>query len=313
MDIQSIADAIKSLSSLVTNTSNNVDLVLKYLNDYEYVSNVRLYVPAGTVIKGNSVTILNIDTDKIIQDTSDEFWSKYFIHKNEVFSGSIPINIDYNETTDKTLLNKDTVSKESILDKNNLNAIKLNYSTDVDLSDIGIYTALPLSMVNEKYGKIDEAIVIEDLTQWKISISIDDVDIKSQRDMFIVENAEMDTSILKAKNIKNIVQDVNLSLISSNYVLKNGTISKYSVIPDNAEHNMETIDTLFDDTLFRKQGDDMILEFSEAQESELVTDAINAYFENGAIFDIITNNGNYFIQKQNLNAAINNIVGQYKI
>jgi hypothetical protein len=203
----------------------------------------------------------------------------------------------------------DTLSliKDYVIDNN-----YLYYNNDLVFDNITTNTVLPLSKIEELYAKVGDNIQISDLSKWDVSIKIGNINITNTNNVIVVDGISNDEMIAKIRKIKDYVSDINKNVIQDNFITKEGIISKYSFIPADAIHNIETLENMLNKP-FKKSGDSVILEMKEEQDPNLVLNAINEYFENGSIFDIITNNGNYFIQKRNLNAAINNIVGQYRL
>jgi len=311
MKLETIADAIRNLSALIANTDSSVDLVIKYLKDYEYVGSVKIQVPSDTILQCGVVTLQTINEDLIVQDTSEDFLGKYFVKKSEVFSNVKELIVE-SSNENESLLTQEYTKNNSIINSNNISTEYLIYNEELDIENRDYYTALPLSVIKELYGRVNTTINIEEISKWSINIKLGDITMYNKKNDFIVNGVNMKDSVIRARNISDLSKNININVVGDNYINKNGLVSKYAEIPDNAQHNMETIETLMEKD-FKKSGDDLIIEFEEEQEEELVLNGVEDFFENGSIFDIITNNQNYFIQKRNLNATINKIVGKYKI
>jgi len=311
--IDSLADALKYASGMIQNTKNNVEMVLNYLKEYDYVETVTMFPPSGTEITCFEVNASNIPTDKIFQDLSLEFWSKYFIPANNVFSSMYYIKLKTPVNKNNSLMFKELLDDESILNSSKIKASQLLYDDSVVFTDSDknerTFVA-PYSILSDYFYLKSEPIVIDDLSSWTLLLKLNTITISGNKNKISIDNIKAEESVLVvSKDSSFPYGQVNLDELQESYLALDGVLDKKVKIPETAKHNMVLIGDILNSD-YKKLNDSIVMEMPVEQDYNILKNSLDNFFANGAVEDTYIDE-NYFIQKRNLSASISYLLGKY--
>jgi len=311
--IKNLADALKYASGMIQNTKNNVEMVLNYLKEYDYVETVTMFPPSGTEIVCFEVNASNIPTEKIFQNLSIEFWSRYFIPSDNVFSSMYYIKLETPLNKNNSLMFEELLKEESILNNSEINSPQLIYDDNVvfteDDKNNPTFVA-PYSILSDCFYLKSEPIVIDDLSSWDLLLKLNNITISNNKNKISINNVKAEESTLTvSKDSSFPYGQINLDELQDSYLALDGVLDKKVEVAENAKHNMILVKDVLE-LDYKKINDSIVLEMPVEQDYNILKNSLNDFFENGVVEDIYIDE-NYFIQKRNLSASISYLLGKY--
>jgi len=319
-NIQNTIDALIKLDDLVNNTELLGFEVQGYLSDFEFVGNVKFPFLQSTVLKGETIK-LNIDKDKesFFEDKSilsDDFWGKYFIKQDKLFSISKHINIA-KDNDDNAFLVKEYVDEQTAV--SNLNALSfenLNTSrTDlsIEMFERNSNMAIPLEFVK----KIVPTLFSKNLFKFDIEklnahilLGNNSSVIKIMNQNLFLNEFNLKSFVMINKNIVNLDKELDVDKLKTKFLIKSSSISNDVVVPEDAETNIYQFNDLYS-LPYIKAGDQVLFSPKEYTELDDLNKIIEGFYSSTP--EEIGFDDNRIVSKDNLDAVILKMISYYTV
>lgn len=319
MTLENTIDALINLDKIISSTELSFVEVDGYLKNYQIVGKVLFPFLTETKITADTIS-LNIPDDqkKQFEDKnilSDDFWTKYFIKAESMFSSSNSISVK-DDDDDYALLTKEFVlSNTAFTSKHTLSFNHLKSTKEFSDSDLKKTSAeaLPISEIKKIVPMISDNSPVElDFSSIEASIFVGsnggNISINKKGISFNDFNFTLLT--LKSKNLKGFGMIINEEFVKDFILHKKDVLPNTVTIPKNSSTNIFQFKDIFK-LPYIKSGDNVLMEVKEYSDSTELKDAVQLHYNDnptGIEFE-----KNLLVSKDNLNTVVNELIPFFSV